>query len=94
MTNVQKIIGLVLGLAALIGLCFQLDRTYAKAEELVKVAKRLDQKIMADKAFNIRERIYQLERMYPKNPPVQVQNEIRYLKQELRELDEKMRRTQ
>ena len=88
MTTIQKVIAAVLALAALVGIVYKVDGRWARVERLLLVEYRLEQKIQADRAGAIQERIWNLEKRYPsgKGAPVEVRDEMNHLRLELKEL--------
>ena len=62
------------------------DNHFAHQEDLVWVEMRLDQKVQADRIYQLREEVYQIERQYPGGPaaaPESVQERYKRLKAEL-----------
>ena len=91
MSNLQKIIGLVMGLSGIISLAFGADAYFAKAEKLAMVEKRLEQKIIQDRASSLQEQIWRLEDRYrdkPKDPDT-IDRERR-LKKELQDAEKQL----
>lgn len=98
MNNLQKIIGTIVALSALISLAFGVNAYFAKAEELkelklytVQVEKRLDQKIIQDKSFYLEEQLYKIEDLYrDKVKTPDVIDRERRLKKELQDAERQL----
>lgn len=93
----NKIVQAVSVLTAVFGLIagmWMVEDRYAKAQDVIYVAARLEQKINSDKLDNIQRRIWMLEDRYggqgvPKAPP-EIKNEYRELVRELDALKRKL----
>ena len=90
MTLLQKIsisIGIVVALSGAVWSGVQWERDLAKKCDVELVANRLDQKIVADRIYNLQNRIWMLEDRYggPMVPiaPQPIKNEYRQLQIEL-----------
>lgn len=59
--KVSIICGLIISISAVLGLIYALDSRWAKAEEMVMLSQRLDEKITSDRADRLQERIWKLE---------------------------------
>ena len=91
MSNLQKIIGLVLGLASLVGLCFATDARFAKSEKLAMVEKRLEQKIVQDQTSYLQEQLWRIEDRYrDKQKTEDVIDRERRLKKELQDAEKQL----
>ena len=90
-TGFKTLVGFLIALTTLVGTAFTVDNRYAKDEQVKqveqqvqKVEKRLDKKILKDRANALQERIWKLEDRYEKKKmPKTVQEELRKLKIEL-----------
>ena len=84
MSNLQKIIGIILGLSAIISLAFGADAYFAKSTKLTMVEKRLDQKIAQDQTNYLQEQLWKIEDRYRDKPKTEdVIDRERRLKKEL-----------
>jgi archaellum component FlaC len=88
--SVHIILGVIISISTLIGLIFNLDGRWAKADELKKVEMRLEQKIQQDRVEALQERMWKLEDRYceTNKMPQEVKDEYRKIKTE-KELLEK-----
>lgn len=86
------VFSILVALSVLVGFGFKTDERYAKAKDLVQIAMRLDRKILEDRAFAIRIRLWQLEDRYGNisNMAQEIKDLFRRLKDELRRLDRKL----
>lgn len=79
------VIGVVVSLIAIAGAVVTLDDRYAHADEIKKLSRRLDQKILEDRSDRLRDRVWKLEDR-PKLAPLD-RDELRKLKAEKDRLD-------
>lgn len=72
---------------------FYVDNKYAPAEDLKKVEKRLDYKIVSDQAQSVQERIWKIEDRHPDKSKMDTttKEEMRTLELKQKELNEKMK---
>jgi len=90
-TGFKTLVGFLIALSTVVGTAFTVDNRYAKEKQVKKVEqkvqkveKRLDKKILKDRANALQERIWKLEDRYEKKKmPKTVQEELRKLKIEL-----------
>jgi hypothetical protein len=90
-TGFKTLVGFLIALTTLVGTAFTVDNRYAKDEQVKqveqqvqKVEKRLDKKILKDRANALQERIWKLEDRYNgKKIPSAVKEELRKNKAEL-----------
>ena len=91
MSNLQKIISLVIGLASIVGLCFATDSRFAKSEKLAFVEKRLEQKIVQDQTSYLQEQLWRIEDRYRDKPKTdEVIDRERRLKKELQDAERQL----
>ena len=87
-------LGFLIAISTLLGTAFTVDSRYAKEEQVKKVEqkvqkveKRLDAKILKDRANAVQERIWKLEDRYNgKKIPAAVKEELRKNKAELTQI--------
>ena len=90
-TGFKTLVGFLIALTTLVGTAFTVDNRYAKddqvkqvEQQVQKVEKRLDKKILKDRANALQERIWKLEDRYNgKKIPAAVKEELRKNKAEL-----------
>ena len=90
MNKAGTLIAIIVGICTMMGTAFTIDGRYAKQgevkqvkKEIKEVDKRLDKKILKDRADLIQERIWKLEDRYAeKKMPKAVKEAIRDLKKE------------
>ena len=90
-TGFKTIVGFLIALTTLVGTAFTVDNRYAKDQQVKKVEqkvqkveKRLDVKILKDRANALQERIWKLEDRYNgKKIPTTIKEELRKNKAEL-----------
>ena len=90
-TGFKAFVGFLIAISTLVGTAFTVDNRYAKNEQVKqveqqvqKVEKRLDKKILKDRANALQERIWKLEDRYNgKKIPAAVKEELRKNKAEL-----------
>jgi len=90
-TGFKAFVGFIIAISTLVGTAFTVDSRYAKDEQVKKVEqkvqkveKRLDMKILRDRANALQERVWKLEDRYNgKKIPTAVKEELRKLKAEL-----------
>ena len=93
MSSLQKVIGIIVGLAAFVSICFGAERYFAKSTQLVMVEKRLDQKIIQDQLNYIQEQIWKIEdRFRDKSKDQNTIDRERRLKKELKEAEKQLER--
>ena len=93
-TGFKAFVGFLIAISTLVGTAFTVDNRYAKddqvkqvEQQVQKVEKRLDKKILKDRANALQERVWKLEDRYEKKKmPKTVQEELRKLKAELVEI--------
>lgn len=91
--HMRGIAGGIVGLAALVGLCFTSVNYFATAHDLQLVAERLDQKIVYDRINDLQKRVWMLEDRYKDGSmPREVRDEIRNLKREIEDLQRKLQK--
>jgi len=91
MSNLQKIIALILGIASIVGLCFATDARFAKSEKLAMVEKRLEQKIVQDQTSYLQEQLWKIEDRYRNMPKTEdVIDRERRLKKELMDAEKQL----
>lgn len=91
MKQIKLWIAIIVGMLTIVGSLYAFDKHYAKAERLEMVELRLSQKILQDRADWIQERIYRLEDRYvDRIMPQSVIEEYRRLKDEHRQIDQKL----
>lgn len=91
----DKIIKPIIALCTLIGITFSVyfysENRYAKAEDLKKIEKRLDYKIVSDQIMSVSERLWKIEDRYGNNPKDKtIKEEVRNLKGKKELLDRKL----
>lgn len=90
-SHMKGLAGGIVGIAALVGLCFTSVSYFATANDLKLVAERLDQKIVTDRINDLQKRIWMLEDRYKDGSmPNEVRDEIRSLKREIDDLQRKL----
>ena len=98
MGNIQKMIAGILGIAAIVSLCFGAVAYFATADELIEVKayavaveKRLDQKIVQDRVDYLYEQSYKVNDWLKKTPddPVLIDRQRR-LQKEVKESEKKL----
>ena len=97
MNKAGTLIAIIVGICTMMGTAFTIDGRYAKQgevkqvkKEIKEVDKRLDKKILKDRADLIQERIWKLEDRYAeKKMPKAVKEAIRDLKKEYDDIIEK-----
>ena len=97
-TGFKALVGFLITISTLVGTAFTVDNRYAKNEQVKqveqqvqKVEKRLDKKILKDRANALQERVWKLEDRYEKKKmPKTVQEELRKLKTELVEIQKNL----
>lgn len=84
------VIGTLIGM--IFAVFFFIDSRYALLEEVKKIEKRLDYKIVSDQVMSIQERIWRIEDRYPdsKSRPETVNEEYRNLNTSLELLKKKL----
>jgi predicted nucleic acid-binding Zn-ribbon protein len=103
--KIGPILGVIISLGVILGAIFtymsNLDSRYAKAKEiheysqqLQSLSKRLDQKIMDDRAYSLQERIWRLEDRYGNinDMPEDIRNIYRELNRDLESIREKLKK--
>ena len=89
--RIGLIITIIIGIGTVVGIGAKLDGRWAKAEDVKQLEKRLDQKILEDRADNLRSRMWKLEDRYGVVMPPEAREEHRELGAErekvIRELD-------
>ena len=94
MSNLQKVIAIIIGLATLVSICFGTEKYFAKSTQLVMVEKRLDQKIVQDQINYIQEQLWKIEDRFRDRIFLKDQNAIdreRRLKKQLKESEEQLK---
>lgn len=91
LSKFQKILSIVIALAAVFSLGYKVQAIYARADRLVLVEMRLEQKILSDERFDKQRRIWSLEEQYKRHPEPETKEEIRMLQQEIHDIDQKMK---
>jgi len=97
-TGFKTLVGFLIALSTVVGTAFTVDNRYAKEKQVKKVEqkvqkveKRLDKKILKDRANALQERVWKLEDRYEKKKmPKTVQEELRKLKTELVEIQKNL----
>ena len=93
--KISIILGLVISLTVIVGAAAKLDGRWAKTEQLVMVAQRLDQKIIQDRINAIQERLWRLEDKYGNiiaNMISTVRDQYRRLLKEMKDLEKQLRK--
>lgn len=83
MKNYKLLLGIVISLTAIVAFTWQVEERYARASDVIRVEKRLDNKILMDKAFYLQQRIWDIEDKYKGNPPYEARKQIKKLKAEM-----------
>jgi hypothetical protein len=86
LTDFKLLTGAIMGIVAVVSVCFALNNYVAKDAELQLVAMRLDQKIIQDNIRNLQQQIWDLELYYKKigKPiPPHIELQIRQMKSEI-----------
>jgi len=94
--KISVILGLVISLTVIVGAGAKLDRRWAKADQLVMVAQRLDQKIIQDRINAIQERLWRLEDKYGNiiaDLPETIRDQYRRLLKEIKDLEKKLKKS-
>jgi len=97
-TTIGQIVGVLTLISIIGGGVFLFDDRYAKAaqvnQQVHKLHQRLEQKIQGDKRFMLQQRIWQLEDRFPdgNQMPQVVKEQIRLYREEIRKIDEKMKK--
>lgn len=87
---------MVISLTVIVGAGAKLDRRWAKADQLVMVAQRLDQKIIQDRINAIQERLWHLENKYGNtvvNMPEAIRDQYRRLLKEMKDLEKRLKKS-
>jgi len=93
--KISIILGLVISLTVIVGAAAKLDGRWAKTEQLVMVAQRLDQKIIQDRINAIQERLWRLEDKYGNiiaNMISTIRDQYRRLLKEMEDLEKQLRK--
>lgn len=93
--KISVILGLIISLTVIVGAGARLDRRWAKAERLVMVEQRLDQKIIQDRINAIQERLWRLQDKYGdivENMPEMIHDQYRRLLKEIKEYEEQLKK--
>lgn len=81
--KLSLVLGIILAFMSIGGSAYQIDKRFAKAEQVQQIEWRLDQKIIKDRVEALQERIWRLEdRYYNEKMPEEVKDEVRKLKHE------------
>jgi hypothetical protein len=86
LTDFKLLTGAIMGIVAVVSVCFALNNYVAKDAELQLVAMRLDQKIIQDNIRSLQQQIWDLELYYKKigKPiPPHIELQIRQMKSEI-----------
>jgi len=89
----KEIIGVILGLVALVSAVYGATEFFAKQQDLKAVAMRLDHKILEDQAAAMQQRVWALEDRYGPGCaacPADVKDEFRRLLKQLEGLQKKL----
>ena len=88
----KTIIAILTILAFAFGAYFYLDDKYARGEDVKKIEKRLDYKIMSDQFDRKEERVFDLEKRYPNKSkmPESVKEEYQKLQSDKLRLEKKL----
>ncbi|MCP4599230.1 MAG: hypothetical protein GY847_01615 [Proteobacteria bacterium] len=86
--KILKLMGAILTIAAFIGLCWTLDHRWAYSTLVSQIDNRLEQKIQADKRFDLQRQIFMLEDRYGEvsKMPEDIRENYRFLKRQYDEL--------
>jgi predicted phage-related endonuclease len=88
----KTIIAILTILAFAFGAYFYLDDRYARCEDVKKVEKRLDYKIVSDQLQAIQQRIWQIQdRFQNKKMDATIKEEVRELEVKKEQLNDKMK---
>jgi len=94
--KISVILGLVISLTVIVGAGAKLDRRWAKTDQLVMVAQRLDQKIIQDRINAIQERLWCLEDKYGNtiaDMPETIRDQYRRLLKEIKDLEKRLKKS-
>jgi len=94
--KISVILGLVISLTVIVGAGAKLDRRWAKTDQLVMVAQRLDQKIIQDRINAIQERLWRLEDKYGNtiaDMPETIRDQYRRLLKEIKDLEKRLKKS-
>jgi len=92
--KISIILSLVISLTVIIGIGAKLDQRWAKAERLILVEQRLDQKIIQDRINAIEERLWRLQDKHGDlilNMPELIRDQYRRLLKEIKDLENKLK---
>jgi archaellum component FlaC len=95
MKKISVILGLIIALTVIVGAGAKLDRRWAKADQLVMVAQRLDQKIIQDRINAIQERLWRLEDKYGNiiaDMASTIRDQYRRLLKEIKDLEKRLKK--
>lgn len=93
LSNFKLLTAAIMGMVAVVSVCFGLNNYVAKDAELQLVAMRLDQKIISDNIRSLQQQIWDLELYYQKmgKPiPPHIQRQIKQMREQIRELKQKI----
>ena len=93
--KISVVLGLVISLTVIVGAGARLDRRWAKADQLVMVAQRLDQKIIQDRINAIQERLWRLEDKYGNiivDMASAIRDQYRRLLKEMKDLEKRLKK--
>ena len=93
--KVNTVIAIAVGFSTLLGTAFTIDSRYAKTDYVEQIDKRLELKILKDRANALQERIWKIEDRYGmevSDMPDDKRDQYRKLKKEYDEIMEKIKK--
>ena len=93
--KVNTAIAVLVGLSTLLGTAFTIDSRYAKVDYVTQIDKRLELKILQDRANALQERMWKIEDRYGmevSDMPEDKRDQYRKLKKEYDEIMEKIKK--
>jgi len=93
--KISVILGLIISLTVIVGAAAKLDGRWAKTDQLVMVAQRLDQKIIQDRINAIQERLWRLEDKYGNiiaDMASAIRDQYRRLLKEMKDLEKRLKK--
>ena len=88
MNKIKLTLGIIISLVTIIGFIFAIDARFAKAEKVVMLELRLDQKIVQDRIQYVQDQIWRIEDRYRgknRTKPMTVIDRERRLHKQLKE---------
>ena len=93
--KVNTVIAIAVGFSTLLGTAFTIDSRYAKTDYVEQIDKRLELKILKDRANALQERMWKIEDRYGmevSDMPEDKRDQYRKLKKEYDEIKEKIKK--